>query len=168
MRPATRLPYCAAFLTALLGGCVSNHTTPYPQEWSHADAASPTACPNLAGRYRNAGELAPGTPCGGGRHQLRGEWRCDTALSHNIAEVDANEWVELRQPDADTLVIVSSDPVVDVKELHRSHGDFSCGAHGLERTLSEPSSASAQGRCVSKASRSSVAPEMPSRSSWTG
>lgn len=140
MRPARRVPYGAAFLTVLLttllsGGCVSNRTTPYPQEWSHADSASPTACPTLAGRYRNAGELAPGTPCSGGRQQLRGEWHCDTDLSHNIAEVDANEWVELRQPDADTLVIVSSDPVVDVKELHRSHGDFSCGAHGLERTL---------------------------------
>jgi hypothetical protein len=41
----------------------------------------------------------------------------------------------LRQPDADTLVVISSDPVVDVKEMHRSRGEFSCGKHGLERTL---------------------------------
>jgi hypothetical protein len=41
----------------------------------------------------------------------------------------------LRQPDADTLIIVSSDPTVAVKELHHKNGDFSCSAHGLERHL---------------------------------
>ena len=122
--------------TLLLAACVHNAVTSYPQQWSPQDAAAPSACPNLAGRYHNAGELAPGTPCsGGGRTPVRAEWRCDTFLSHNIAELEADEWLELRQPDADTLLVISSDPVVDVKEMHRSRGDFSCGAHGLERTL---------------------------------
>jgi len=122
--------------TLLLAACAHNAVTSYPQEWSPQDAAAPRACPNLAGRYHNRGELAPGTPCSsGGRTVLRAEWRCDTFLSHNIAELEADEWLELRQPDADTLLVISSDPVVDVKELHRSRGDFSCGAHGLERTL---------------------------------
>jgi hypothetical protein len=119
----------------LLAGCVHNVTTSYPQQWSPLDAATPSACPNLAGRYYNVGELAPGTPCSGARIAVRAEWRCDMTLSHNIAEVEADDWVELRQPDADTLVVVSSDPVVDAKVMHRSHGDFSCSKHGLERTL---------------------------------
>lgn len=119
----------------LLAGCVHNATTSYPQQWSPPGAATPSACPNLAGRYRNAGELAPGTPCSGGRIAVRAEWRCDTSSSDNIAEVEADEWVELRQPDADTLMVISSNPVVDVKEMHRSRGEFSCGNRGLERTL---------------------------------
>jgi len=119
----------------LLAGCVHDVTTSYPQQWSPQGAATPSACPDLAGRYYNVGELAPGTPCSGGRSAVRAEWRCDTSLSHNIAEVDADDWVELRQPDADTLVVISSDPVVDVKEMHRSRGDFSCAKHGLVRTL---------------------------------
>src|SRR5215813_6720064 len=119
----------------LLAGCVHNATTSYPQQWSALGTTTPSACPNLAGRYHNTGELAPGTACSGGRIAVRAEWRCDASLSHNIAEVEADDWVELRQPDPDTLVVISSDPVVDVKELHRSRGDFSCGKHGLERTL---------------------------------
>lgn len=119
----------------LLAGCVHNATTSYPQQWSPLGAATPSACPDLAGRYYNVGELAPGTPCNGGRIAVHAEWRCDTSLSQNIAEVEADDWVELRQPDADTLVVISSDPVVDVKEMHRSRGDFSCSRHGLERTL---------------------------------
>ena len=119
----------------LLAGCVHNTTISYPQRWPPAGAAAPSVCPNLAGRYHNVGEQAPGAPCTGGRITARAEWRCDASLSHDIAEVEADQWVELRQPDADTLVVISSDPVVDVKEMHRSRGDFSCGKRGLERTL---------------------------------
>jgi hypothetical protein len=149
MREAGRVPKPSAVIdrygsaraavvsaTLLLAACVSNAVTSYPQQWSPQDAAAPSACPSLAGRYHNAGELAPGTPCSsGGRAFVRAQWRCDTFLSDNIAELAADEWVELRQPDADTLLVISSDPMVDVKEMHRSRGDFSCGEHGLGRTL---------------------------------
>jgi len=127
----------AVAMTVLIGGCVRNTIASYPDQWPPQVVVSQAQCPRLAGRYHNAGEMAPGTrvSCGSNRFLMRAEWRCDTSLSRDLAEVESNEWVELRQPDADTLVIVSSDPVVDVKELHRSRGDFTCSARGLQRTL---------------------------------
>jgi hypothetical protein len=124
----------------LLGGCVSRtYTAAYPHEWSPAALVREGECPTLAGRYVNAGEMAPDTPqdlCTGSRHnRYRGEWRCETALSMNVGDLRSGDWVELRQPDTDTLAIVSSDPAVDSRILHRSHGDYSCGGQGLERRL---------------------------------
>jgi hypothetical protein len=125
----------AVALALLLSGCVRSTTATYPDQWSPRAATAAAACPALAGRYHDQGEVAHGTTCRQSRTPGRGEYRCDTSLSRNIAEVTAGDWVELRQPDADTLLIVSSDPTIDVKELHRSRGDFSCSAQGLERHL---------------------------------
>jgi len=129
------LPHAVLAAGVLLGGCARDATARYPEQWSRPTAAAGNACPRLAGRYHDAGELAAGTPCDGTRHQFRGQYRCDTSLARNLGDIDAGDWVELRQPDADTLVIVSSDPTAEVREWHRSRGDFSCGEHGLERTL---------------------------------
>lgn len=130
---------CVVACGALLGGCVTRRgEASYPEAWAPPAAVAATECPRLAGKYVNAGQMAPGTPqdlCAGGRHRFRGEWRCEATLSRNLAELSAGEWVELRQPDADTVVVISSDPAVDVRELHRSRGDFSCSAQGLEREL---------------------------------
>ena len=124
--------------TLLCSGCINRTSkATYPEGWSPANAVPDTACPRLAGRYANAGEVAPGAKefsCG--RHgPYRGEWCGETALSQNIGNLASGDWVELRQPDADTLIIVSSDPTVAVKELHHKKGDFSCSDKGLERQL---------------------------------
>ena len=124
-------------LAVLIGGCVRQTSLTYPDAWS-PPFSSRGECPHLAGRYVNAGELASGTApalCSVGRYRRRGEWHCDTSLSRNLADIESGERLELRQPDDDTLVIVSSDPRVEVKTLRRSAGDFSCSAGVLERRL---------------------------------
>jgi hypothetical protein len=89
------------------------------------------ACPNLSGRYLDNGALAPNTPpdlCRGAvsdTYRYIGDWLCETSLGMNIAGLSVSgSWLELRQPDADTLVIISGDPAVYPRELHRSKGDF--------------------------------------------
>ena len=128
---------------ALLGlgstGCVRTSSMAYPKDWSPSAAIEKSECPKIAGRYVDAGEIAGGSnPAdfkSGNRHRYRADWRSDSMLSHNIADGGSGEWVEVRQPDKDTLIMVSSDPTVEVRELHRSHGDFSCSAYGFERQL---------------------------------
>jgi hypothetical protein len=120
----------------LSGGCVRRDEVRYPKEWSAVAATSEGACPKLEGRYVDTGTVA-GT-CSNfktspGHAQFRGSWGCEHSLSSNIADLKTAEWFEIRQPDADTLLVASSDPKVGTKTLHRSHGDFSCGAEGLTR-----------------------------------
>jgi hypothetical protein len=119
-------------------GCVRTSSMAYPQDWAPSAAIEKTQCPQIAGRYVNAGEIANGTNPGlfrsGSRYEYRAEWRSDSALSHNIAEGGSGDWVELRQPDRDTLIVVLSDPTSEVRELHRSR-DFTCSARGLDRRL---------------------------------
>jgi hypothetical protein len=130
-------------MVALLGlastACMHTSSVAYPKDWAPAAVVEKVECPQIAGRYVDAGEIAEGTNPAqfktGSRNIYRAEWRSDTMLSHNIAEGGSGAWVELRQPDQDTLIMVSSDPTVAVKELHLSHGDFSCSSHGLERQV---------------------------------
>lgn len=125
-----------AMLTAsMLSGCVTRG--PYPAGWAAPEPAPASDCPRIEGRYANSGSLASGADSqicqslGDSRRSLH--WACDTSLASNLADVESSGWVELRQPDADTLIVVSSDPSVDPAELHRSNGDFSCGPEGLTR-----------------------------------
>jgi hypothetical protein len=119
-------------------GCVRTSSMAYPQDWAPSAAIEKAQCPQIAGRYVNAGEIANGTSPGlfrtGSRHEYRAEWRSDSVLSHNIAAGGSGEWVELRQPDRDTLIVVLSDPTAEVRELHRSR-DFTCSVRGLDRRL---------------------------------
>jgi hypothetical protein len=122
----------------LCSGCITRTTkASYPEGWSPVTAVEAAACPRLAGRYVNSGEVAPGaTQFSCGTHgPYRGEWCNQTDLSQNIGGLASADWVELRQPDADTLVIVSSDPAVPVRELHQRKGDYSCSRAGLERDI---------------------------------
>jgi hypothetical protein len=136
-------PAMTGWIIALLGlastGCVRTSSVAYPKDWSPSAAAEKTECPKIAGRYVDTGEIAEGSKPGqfktGSRHQYRAEWRSDIMLSHNIANGGSGDWVELRQPDKDTLIMVSSDPTAEVRELHHSHGDFSCTTRGFERQL---------------------------------
>jgi hypothetical protein len=135
MKPAwlCLLLYSAGLLCT---GCISRKAT-YPDSWSRANPVPAAECPKLAGRYANAGEVAAGTPlfsCAS-RSRFRGEWCGETSLSRNVGDLASTDWVELRQPNKDTLVVVSSDPTVPVKELHQKKGDFRCSDKGLERQL---------------------------------
>jgi hypothetical protein len=151
---ACRIALAAAPLL-LVAGCFSGHAT-YPQGWSPAVAQSATqadsaagavstACPNLEGRYSNRGELASSTPrdlCEGPSRNYRyvGDWRCETGLASNIAGLDLSSFdtVVLRQPDADTLEVLSGASAAVSRELHRSKGDFDCKDEGLARRLIAP------------------------------
>jgi hypothetical protein len=127
-----------ALFAAASTGCVRTSSMAYPQDWAPSAASEKAQCPQIAGRYVNAGEIANGTNPGlfrtGSRHEYRAEWRSDSVLSHNIAEGGSGDWVELRQPDRDTLIVVLSDPTAQVRELHRSR-DFTCSVRGLDRRL---------------------------------
>ena len=137
-----------ALAAAQLAGCATKHA-PYPADWASSPTTAPIAgtegtaeCPDLAGRYSNDGTLAPGTPpelCKSAMHieyRMIGDWFCETTLSLNLASTDAaGSWIEVRQPDRDTLVVVFSDATTDPVELRRSKGDFECTAAGLTRTL---------------------------------
>jgi hypothetical protein len=124
-------------LGMLLSGCLSRTATiSYPADWQPTVAVLAAKCPQIEGRYVNVGEIARGTqPEQCSRHGSRGEWSCDTMLSNNVADITGGDWVELRQPDDDTLIAVSSDSAIDVQTLHRSKGDFTCSAAGLERRV---------------------------------
>jgi hypothetical protein len=149
--PVTGVCYAAltAALLVLVAGCFSGHAT-YPEGWAPPaqlpDAADQPgarhSCPNLAGRYLDSGALAPNTPpdlCRGAvsdTYRYIGDWLCEASLSMNIAGLlTGGSWVELRQPDSDTLVVISSDATVYPKKLHRSKGDFDCTSDGLVRHL---------------------------------
>ena len=136
-------------LLTLAVGCFSQHAQ-YPEGWAPPQPTSVAPdqksvqrdCPNIAGRYSNGGTLAPDTPdelCDSAvtsKYRMMGDWFCETSLGLNIGGIDASgSWIELRQPDSDTLVIVAGDATVDPKELHRSKGDFDCTSSGLTRHL---------------------------------
>ncbi len=133
---ATAVLLCAVGVST--GGCVSRVAkASYPETWSPTRSAPTAQCPLLAGRYVNAGEAAPGTKeffCGS-HTNFRATWCGESALSQNIGNMASGDWVELRQPNDDTLIVVSSDPTVAVQELHHKNGDFSCSGKGLERHL---------------------------------
>jgi hypothetical protein len=136
----------------LVAGCATKHA-PYPAEWAPSKATTPVAatesaadCPDISGRYSNSGTLAPDTPqelCKSAMHiefRMIGDWFCETSLSLNLVSTDAGgTWIDVRQPDSDTLVVVFPDDVTaDAVELHRSRGDFECSVAGLTRTLRAP------------------------------
>lgn len=131
------------YAVGLLCSACANRTsmTIYPDTWPRTAAIAGAECPRLVGRYTNAGEVAPGTKAFScmGRHSrngsYRGEWCGDTSLSQNISDLASGDWVELLQPDKDTLVVISSTPTVAVREMHHKQGDFECSVAGLERQL---------------------------------
>ena len=120
----------------------------YPSDWAQPAAMTPTGtraadahdCPNLAGRYNDSGSLAPNTLqslCQTGKYRHTGDWLCDLSLGSNIGSLQdsGSMWVELKQPDSDTLVVVPGSAYLKPKELHRSKGDFDCKAGAIVRTL---------------------------------
>lgn len=139
---------CVASLLALTG-CGSGHATypdgltPLTPTEATSQVTSVQPCPDLAGRYWDTGRLAPDTPqelCKSALHSSKfrdiGDWECETSLSLNIGGTDSSgAWIELRQPDSDTLVVTVAESSQPPVELHRSKGEFDCTAEGLTRNL---------------------------------
>jgi hypothetical protein len=130
------LPGITCALIGLTGGCVQTSLITYPASWPAKTLVAAHECPNFQGRYANFGELATGSYVSGARHSFRADWRGDPLLARNLGDTASGDWVTLRWIDSDTLRIESSDPTAAVAELHRSKGDFSCSAQGLERRIS--------------------------------
>ena len=135
----------------LASGCFSGQAT-YPDDWAPPQASTASkiaagsetmSCPKIEGRYGNGGTLAATTPpemCQGAvsrKYRYIGDWLCETSLALNIAGVDKTSFttIALRQPDDDTLQVLSGDDAVILKELRRSKGDFDCNPDGLVRRL---------------------------------
>jgi hypothetical protein len=131
-------------------GCIRSVHAPYPSTWSpdKKQAANehdqPANCPNIAGRYEADGELNPDTPtkiCSYDRVRSHEplDWACDTSLASNLTSVYrdprvADEgWVEIQQPDADTLRVTFGESSDEPIELRRSKGDFDCDSNELTR-----------------------------------
>jgi hypothetical protein len=134
-----------ALMALLSAACVSMHATP-PEGLGSEDTPSAAGdaddrddCPDLSGRFQDSGELSPTTPAGtcdtsSPNYVWALDWLCETSLARNLkVGAEPRSWVELRQPEKDTLVVVSG-PGTDARfELHRKHGEFSCGANKLTR-----------------------------------
>jgi hypothetical protein len=139
---------CLLFAVPLLSGCYAAQTSVYPPGWSQATAISPEECPDIAGRYLNAGIGSPGFasnmkhfcsgyPSGFGR---RPSWICEIGLADNL--VNDASWrsartIDIQQPDRATLVIsVPDEPSSKPRTLSRAHGDFGCDASGFTMSRS--------------------------------
>jgi hypothetical protein len=130
----------------LLSGCVTY--ADYPSEWPKLSESTINQCPMVEGRYADIGVVSGRHPCiaqvrQDGSYYYR--WYCDRRLSSNVLMEkisDSNQsesirWVELKQPDNDTLVVqhdLMKTPVV----LKRKDGDFACTREGLSISRSGP------------------------------
>jgi hypothetical protein len=139
------LPFLVLNLAPTLVGCAV--TSEYPADWPEKAAVESGQCPRLEGRYNNAGVAAQSCPSRRS-YKWQYRWDCNTALSTNILPPTLAQqfmfngadmrWVELHQPDNDTLVIQHDLGVAPVI-FRRGDGDFSCGNGGL--TISQSGSA---------------------------
>jgi len=126
-------------LFALLG-CVSRPE--YPTDWPAQQSASGDICPRIEGRYRNAGTVGGGgfgpAASGASGDRSKFQWDRDIDLSSNLlgtreTEKDrgrASRWVDLAQPDENTLV-VDFDDAGPAIVLRQSDGDFRCNRGAL-------------------------------------
>lgn len=138
------------FLLVSLQGCPTN-IDPYPEAWPAPVATPENHCPDIRGRYLNAGAPTGGAHCGGinpqtdpNGHWPKASWNCDPTLAGNLMKMRTSDlselqkarglvWVELTQPDADTLEMhfppeSSHKPIV----FTRKGGDFDCSGSSLQ------------------------------------
>jgi hypothetical protein len=111
-----------------LAGCVSRD--PYPDYWPALTTAPKSSCADIAGRYRN--EAIHTGRCYAGDSAYKAEWTCDVRLTWALGEpaiASDEQSVEIRQPDADRIEIVTSGAT---RVLRRSAGDFDCDDEGIE------------------------------------
>lgn len=118
-------------------GCVSNPR--YPSDWPAFAGWKEGQCPRVEGRYLNTG-----TAGGGFFYSQKApyrsvyHWDLDIDLSSNIlsgrpSDVErgrASQWVELKQPDENTLVIELDDGEAPLA-IKRGDDGFTCGSDGV-------------------------------------
>jgi hypothetical protein len=134
---------CLLLAASLLSGCFRAYTTVYPPAWPQAKAIPAETCPDIAGRYLNAGIGSPGWYsnmkhfCTGFPEgwRRRPSWICDTSLGQDLVDdplFRAARAIEIQQPDPATLLIsIADDPSIQPRTLSLGHGDFKCDASGL-------------------------------------
>ena len=127
-RPVTcsvALAVLASF--TLVAGCVTRD--PYPDYWPALTEVPKSACADISGRYRN--EAIQTGNCFAGGRAYKASWDCDLRLDWALGEpvIAADEqWVEVRQPEPDQIVIVTA---TETRVLRRSAGDFGCDDDGI-------------------------------------
>lgn len=127
-RPVTTT-VALAILASVAGiaGCVTRDA--YPDYWPALTKVLKSACPDISGRYRN--EAIQTGKCLVGSRTYKAQWDCDLRLNWALGEpvIAADEqWVEIRQPEPDQIVIVTS---TETRVLRRSAGDFDCDEDGI-------------------------------------
>jgi hypothetical protein len=124
-------------LLLVLGVAGCTHTAPYPKDWAAITEVPSGQCPRIDGRYLNA-EIDESEGCFTDSPIYPS--KCNIGfLSTTLLEFGkhqseinrarASRWIELKQPDDNTLVIElekGGAPVV----LRQSDGDFACSSEG--------------------------------------
>ena len=126
-------------LTAFLTGCFFSQV--YPHDWSKLSSDQIGNCPAIAGRYVD--RAAASTPSfwydrrRGPTDRTPAGWSGSLSLAENLAGVSSATWVEIEQPDPDTLFVIAHPELAtksqfqDRRVMKASKGEFSCDAGGL-------------------------------------
>ena len=134
-----QLRFVPLLLASCLSACVSVRSDLYPREWSPPVAVADDACPRIAGKYFDDGVVTEKLSAyceteSRRKYPPRDSWNCDRRLSTNLgregphgAGSSPETWIEIEQPDADTLrITVPDDRTILPWTLKRSAGDFKC------------------------------------------
>lgn len=130
-------------MSILCAGCAVRGTQ-YPADWPTLANEHQGRCPLIQGRYLNNGASAAQCPVEGRRWTYA--WDCDTTLTSNILtglphEGYGSHWVEIKQPDENTIVVTMAEGTTPVT-LKQGSGDFSCDSNGV--TISRSGSSFSQ------------------------
>ena len=135
---------CLLLAAAVSSGCSANHMAVYPAAWPQEKAVTSTTCPEIAGRYLNAGTQSPDWSanmdyfCVKSAYR-RQNWICRTSLAGDLIDDPAllpAQVIEIKQPDPATLSISAPDnPSIQPRVLTRGHGDFECDSSGITMSL---------------------------------
>ena len=122
----TKIVFFVPLLIALLSGCVFREQ--YPEEWEGLQEVS-DECPNIAGTYKNIGQLDPSTVEKG---QYTAYW--EIPLTGELLDSGRGEeaisatHVEIAQPTPGILEVKAweESELVTTKRYYEESGDFKC------------------------------------------
>jgi hypothetical protein len=131
-------------VAAVLAGCSANHVAVYPSDWPQEKPLASATCPEIAGRYLNAGTQSPDWSANMDYFCVksafrRQNWICRTKLAEDLVDDPAflsSRVIEIKQPDSATLSIsVPDNASIQSRVLTRSHRDFECDSSGITISL---------------------------------